>query len=112
MEKYLLPLCPVETTLLLISNRWKILIIQNLLDGTKRFKQLQRSLNGITPKVLTTNLKDMEKAGLVIRTVYAEVPPRVEYQLTETGLSLKPILDAMAVWGDVYKKNNRFKTVI
>lgn len=104
MEKNNLPACPVETTLLLISNRWKILIIQNLLTETKRFKQLQRSLNGITPKVLTSNLKDMEKAGLLTRTVYAEVPPRVEYSLTSTGLSLQPILEEMAVWGKIYQE--------
>ena len=90
-----LPVCPVETTLMLISNRWKVLIIRDLLDGTKRFGELKRSVGNISQKVLTANLRTMEESGLLTRKVYPEVPPRVEYTLTETGYSLKPILDAM-----------------
>lgn len=99
-----LPACPVETTLLLIGDKWKVLIIRDLLTGTKRFNELMRSVTGITQKVLTSHLRAMEAAGLVSRKVYAEVPPRVEYTLTETGYSLKPILDSMVAWGDGYKK--------
>lgn len=103
MEKEL-PACPVETTLMLISDRWKVLIIRDLLGGTKRFGELKKSIGKISQKVLTANLRSMEENGLVIRTVYAEVPPRVEYTLTETGYSLKPILDAMVEWGTDYKR--------
>ena len=95
--------CPVETTLMLISDRWKVLIIRDLLDGTKRFGELKKSIGHITQKVLTANLRDMEASGLLTRKVYAEVPPRVEYTLTETGYSLKPILDAMVAWGTEYR---------
>ncbi|MBQ7232507.1 MAG: helix-turn-helix transcriptional regulator [Bacillales bacterium] len=101
-----LPVCPVETTLMLISNRWKVLIIRDLLDGTKRFGELKRSVGNISQKVLTTNLRTMEESGLLTRKVYPEVPPRVEYTLTETGYSLKPILDAMDAWGTRYKQKN------
>lgn len=100
-----LPACPVETTLSLISSRWTVLIIRELLTGTKRFNELKRSINNISQKVLTSNLRNLEENGLIERTVYAEVPPRVEYSLTETGLSLKPILDAMWDWGINYKKS-------
>lgn len=99
-----LPACPVETTLLLMGNRWKVLIIRDLLDGTKRFGELKKSIGNISQKVLTTNLRTMEEAGLVNRKVYAEVPPRVEYSLTSTGKSLEPILDAMRDWGEEYKQ--------
>lgn len=99
-----IPDCPVEMTLQLIGNKWKVLIIRDLLTGTKRFSELKRSVTGITQKVLTSNLRDMEEAGLLTRTVYPEVPPRVEYALTETGRSLEPILDAMMVWGNSYKE--------
>ncbi len=99
-----LPECPVEMTLQLIGDKWKVLIIRDLLDGTKRFNELMRSVNGITQKVLTSHLRAMEAAGLVNRKVYPEVPPRVEYSLTETGLSLKPVLDSMVMWGLEYKK--------
>ena len=102
MEKNL-PACPVETTLMLISDRWKVLIIRDLLDGTKRFGELKRSGGNVSQKVLTANLRAMEESGLLTRTVYAEVPPRVEYTLTETGYSLKPVLDAMMAWGTAYK---------
>ena len=99
-----MPDCPVETTLQLIGDKWKVLIIRDLLTGTKRFNELMRSVTGITQKVLTSHLRAMEAAGLVNRKVYPEVPPRVEYSLTETGYSLKPILDSMVAWGDGYKR--------
>lgn len=99
-----LPACPVETTLMLISDRWKVLIIRDLLEGTKRFGALKKSVGSISQKVLTANLRSMEEIGLLTRKVYPEVPPRVEYTLTETGYSLKPILDAMVEWGMEYKE--------
>jgi len=97
---------PVETTLMLIGDKWKVLILRDLMPGTKRFGELKKSIGSVSQKVLTAQLRDMEKKGLVSRKVYAEVPPRVEYSLTETGKSLKPILDAMGNWGEEYKKNN------
>ncbi len=105
MEKNL-PDCPVETTLMLISDRWKVLIIRDLLGGTRRFGEIKKSLGSISQKVLTANLRSMEDSGLLMRKVYPEVPPRVEYTLTETGYSLKPILDAMVEWGTEYKRKN------
>jgi DNA-binding HxlR family transcriptional regulator len=105
MEKNL-PACPVETTLMLISDRWKVLIIRDLLEGTKRFGELKKSVGNVSQKVLTANLRSMEDSGLLTRKVYPEVPPRVEYTLTETGYSLKSILDAMVEWGTEYKKKN------
>ena len=98
-----LPACPVETTLMLISNRWNVLILRDLMEGTKRFGELKKSLGDISQKVLTANLRAMEENGLLIRTVYAQVPPKVEYALTDTGYSLKPILDAMVQWGTKYQ---------
>ena len=98
-----MPDCPIETTLTLISNRWKVLILWDLLGGVKRFGELKKLLGGISQKVLTANLRQMEEAGLLTRTVYAEVPPRVEYALTETGRSLRPVLEAMLEWGTRYK---------
>lgn len=103
-DKETLPPCPVETTLLLIGNKWKVLILRDLLDGTKRFGELKRSIGSVSQKVLTQQLRAMENDGLVHREVYAEVPPRVEYSLTELGESLKPILDAMLNWGMDYKE--------
>lgn len=100
----ILPACPVETTLMLIGDKWKVLILRDLIDGKKRFGELKKSIGSVSQKVLTAQLRDMEKKGLVIRTVYAEVPPRVEYELTDTGCSLKPILDAMWAWGEGYKE--------
>ena len=100
-----LPACPVETTLMLIGNKWKVLILRDLINGTKRFGELKRSIGSVSQKVLTTQLRDMEEKGLVERKVYAEVPPRVEYTLTGTGYSLKPILEAMYNWGEGYKKS-------
>ena len=105
MEKNL-PACPVETTLMLISDRWKVLIIRELLDGTKRFGEIKKSVGNISQKVLTANLRSMEDRGLLTRKVYPEVPPRVEYTLTETGYSLKTVLDAMVAWGTEYKLKN------
>ena len=98
-----LPACPVETTLTLIGDKWKVLILRDLLAGTKRFGELKKSIGTVSQKVLTTQLRQMEQCGLVIRTVYAEVPPRVEYTLTELGYSLRPVLDAMGAWGTEYK---------
>lgn len=103
-DKETLPPCPVETTLLLIGNKWKVLILRDLIDGTKRFGELKRSIGSVSQKVLTQQLRAMESDGLVHREVYAEVPPRVEYSLTELGESLKPILDAMLNWGMDYKE--------
>ena len=98
-----LPACPVETTLMLIGDKWKVLILRDLMDGTKRFGELKKSIGHVTQKVLTAQLRDMEESGLLTRTVYAEVPPRVEYRLTDLGRSLEPILDAMRNWGEAYK---------
>lgn len=103
-----LPACPVETTLSLIGNKWQVLILRDLvLNGTMRFKELQRSIGKISQKVLTSNLRTMEDAGLVHREVFPEVPPRVEYSLTETGETLKPVLDALWEWGEGYKETLR-----
>ena len=99
-----LPACPVEMTLTLISDKWKVLILRDLLTGTKRFGELKKSVGHVTQKVLTAQLRQMEQSGLVNRKVYAEVPPRVEYTLTELGYSLKPILDAMWSWGAGYQQ--------
>ena len=101
-----LPACPVETTLTLIGDKWKVLILRDLLPGTKRFGELKKSIGNVSQKVLTAQLRDMESSGLLTRTVYAEVPPRVEYSLTDLGKSLKPILDAMWNWGEEYKTQN------
>jgi DNA-binding HxlR family transcriptional regulator len=98
-----LPACPVETALTLMGDRWKVLIVRDLLTGTKRFGELKRSLDGISQKVLTQHLRIMEENGLLHREVFAEVPPRVEYSLTELGRSLKTIHDAMWQWGEEYK---------
>lgn len=98
-----LPACPVETTLILISDKWKILIVRDLLTGTKRFSELRRSIGHISQKALTSNLRQMEADGLVHRKVYPEVPPRVEYSLTDTGHSLKTVIDALWNWGEDYK---------
>lgn len=99
-----LPACPVEVTLMLISDRWKVLILRDLLSGTKRFGELKKSIGSISQKVLTSNLRSMEEDGLLTRKVYAEVPPRVEYTLTELGESLRPILCAMQQWGLEYQE--------
>ena len=101
-----LPACPVETTLMLIGDKWKVLILRDLMDGTRRFGELKKSIGTVSQKVLTAQLRDMEEKGLLTRKVYAEVPPRVEYTLTETGYSLKPVLDAMWAWGADYQAKN------
>ena len=100
------PACPVETTLMLIGDKWKVLILRELMNGTRRFGELKRAIGTVSQKVLTAQLRDMEEKGLLTRKVYAEVPPRVEYTLTDTGYSLKPILDAMVVWGTDYQQKN------
>ncbi|MCI6729688.1 MAG: helix-turn-helix domain-containing protein [Candidatus Faecousia sp.] len=101
-----LPACPVETTLMLIGDKWKVLILRDLMNGTKRFGELKKSIGTVSQKVLTAQLRDMEEKGLLTRKVYAEVPPRVEYTLTGTGYSLKPVLDAMWAWGAAYQAKN------
>lgn len=103
MKKDQLPACPVETTLTLIGDKWKVLILRDLMPGTKRFGELRKSVGDVSQKVLAAQLRDMEKSGLVHREVYAEVPPRVEYSLTPLGRSLKPVLDSMWAWGEGYK---------
>ena len=102
-----LPACPVETTLTLISDKWKVLVLRDLMPGTKRFGELKKSIGNVSQKVLTAQLRQMEDNGLLIRTVYPEVPPRVEYTLTELGYSLKPILEAMWNWGQSYKAQKK-----
>lgn len=98
-----LPACPVETTLLLIGEKWKVLILRELVTGTKRFGELRRAIPSISQKMLTQQLRSMELDNLLVRKVYPEVPPKVEYSLTETGRSLKIILDAMVTWGEQYQ---------
>lgn len=105
INKTELPACPVETTLMLIGNKWKVLILRDLRSGTKRFGELKKSVTGISQKVLTANLRDMEGNGILTREVFPEVPPRVEYTLTDLGHSMMPILDAMEQWGTAYKYN-------
>ena len=101
----LLPECPVATTVSLIGSKWKLLIMRNLLARPWRFNELQKNLEGVSQKVLTDSLRSMESDGIIIRTVYAEVPPRVEYSLSELGESMRPIISAMEVWGSEYKKS-------
>ena len=98
-----LPDCPVATTVQLIGNKWKLLIIRNLLVRPWRFNELHKSLEGISQKVLTDSLRQMEANGIITRTVYPEVPPRVEYALSPLGESMRPILDSMQAWGEAYK---------
>lgn len=105
MKKDELPVCPVQTTVQIIGSKWKLLIIRNLLVRPWRFNELKKSLEGISQKVLTDSLRALEADGIIIRTVYAEVPPRVEYSLSELGESMRPILDAMSTWGTNYKEN-------
>lgn len=99
-----LPLCPVATTVQLIGSKWKLLILRNLLVRPWRFNELQRNLEGISQKVLTDSLRQLEADGIVLRTAYAEVPPRVEYSLTPLGESLRQLLDVMQQWGENYKQ--------
>lgn len=100
-----MPRCPAEITLALVGDRWKILIIRELLFGTKRFGELRKRLAGISQKVLTQHLRAMEESGLVNREVFAEVPPKVEYSLTDTGRSLKPVFDVICRWGEEYRES-------
>ncbi len=100
-----LPACPVETSLLMIGDKWKILIIRDLMDSTKRFGELRKSITGVSQKVLTDKLRDMEASKLLTRKVYAQVPPKVEYSLTDLGKSLQPVLCSLAEWGNAYKQN-------
>ena len=103
LTKEELPECPVATTVQLIGSKWKLLILRNLMQRPWRFNELRKDLEGISQKVLTDSLRSMQEDGIVTRTVYPEVPPRVEYSLTELGRSLEPILDAMRNWGEGYK---------
>ena len=104
-----LPACPVETTLTLISDKWKVLILRDLMPGTKRFGELKKSIGTVSQKVLTAQLREMEQSGLLTRTVYPEVPPRVEYALSDLGESMRPIIDVMQRWGLEYQARMRQK---
>ncbi|MCD7951189.1 MAG: helix-turn-helix transcriptional regulator [Erysipelotrichaceae bacterium] len=105
IKKEDLPECPVATTVQLIGSKWKLLILRDLLTGTKRYNELRRSLAGISQKVLTESLKSMVEDGIVIRTAYPEVPPRVEYSLSPLGESMRPVIASMEQWGNEYKKS-------
>lgn len=105
IKKENLPECPVATTVQLVGSKWKLLILRDLLTGTKRYNELRRSLSGISQKVLTSTLKSMVEDGIVIRTAYPEVPPRVEYSLSPLGETMRPLISAMEQWGIEYKKN-------
>jgi DNA-binding HxlR family transcriptional regulator len=98
-----LPDCPVEIALMMIGTKWKVLILRELATGTKRFSELKHGIHGVTQKMLTQQLRDMEEDGLVIRTVYPVVPPKVEYRLSDTGKTLQPVLDALHHWGEDYR---------
>lgn len=98
--------CPVEYTASIISNKWKVLILRDLFEGTKRYNELTRSVVGISAKVLTQNLRDLESDGIISRKVYPEVPPRVEYSITDMGLELKEILDVMKAFGEKYQQKD------
>ena len=106
LTKEELPACPVATTVQMIGSKWKLLIMRNLLARPWRFNELKKDLEGISQKVLTDSLRSMEADGIITRTVYPEVPPRVEYALSELGESMRPIMDAMEIWGTEYKKRN------
>lgn len=109
-ENITLPECPVAITVQLIGSKWKLLILRNLLLRPWRFNELQRSLSGISQKVLTDSLRSMEADGLVTRTVYAEVPPRVEYALSDIGYSMRPVLEEMRKWGEAYRSRTGERT--
>ncbi len=106
LTKEELPVCPVATTVQMIGSKWKLLIMRNLLVRPWRFNELKKDLEGISQKVLTDSLRSMESDGIITRTVYPEVPPRVEYALSELGESMRPIMDAMEAWGRAYKEQN------
>lgn len=99
--------CPVQNALMIVGNKWDVLIVLNLLDGKKRFGALRDSIGKITQKVLTSNLRELESDGIVKRTVFKEVPPHVEYELTQFGFSLKPAIDALAIWGEQYAEAHK-----
>lgn len=103
LTKEELPACPVATIVQLIGNKWKLLIIRNLLGGVQRFNEMRRTIPGISQKVLTDNLRALEEDGIVYREVFAEVPPKVEYSLTELGKSLQPVFNSMIEWGEEYQ---------
>lgn len=103
LTKEEMPACPVDTTVALIGSKWKLLIMRNLLARPWRFNELKKDLQGISQKVLTDSLRSMEADGIITRTVYAEVPPRVEYALSELGESMRPIIKSMEEWGIFYK---------
>ena len=105
LTKEELPACPVATTVQMIGSKWKLLIMRNLLQRPWRFNELKKDLEGISQKVLTNSLRSMEADGIITRTVYPEVPPRVEYALSDLGESMRPIMDAMEIWGTEYKKS-------
>ena len=105
LTKEEMPACPVATTVALIGSKWKLLIMRNLLQCPWRFNELKKDLEGISQKVLTDSLRSMEADGIITRTVYPEVPPRVEYALSDLGESMRPIMDAMEIWGTEYKKS-------
>lgn len=105
LTKEELPACPVATTVQMIGSKWKLLIMRNLLQRPWRFNELKKGLEGISQKVLTDSLRSMEADGIITRTVYPEVPPRVEYALSDLGESMRPIMDAMEIWGTEYKKS-------
>ena len=107
LTKEEMPACPVATTVALIGSKWKLLILRNLMARPWRFNELKKDLNGVSQKVLTDSLRSLEEDGIVTRTVYPEVPPRVEYTLTDLGCSLKPILDAMQNWGEAYQAKSK-----
>lgn len=104
LTKEELPSCPVATTVQLIGNKWKLLILRNLLAGTQRFNEIRKTVPGISQKVLTENLRSMEEDGIITRKVYAEVPPRVEYSLSDLGKTMRPIIKAMEIWGTGYQE--------
>lgn len=105
LTKEELPACPVATTVQMIGSKWKLLIMRNLLQRPWRFNELKKDLEGISQKVLTDSLRSMEADGIITRTVYPEVPTRVEYALSDLGESMRPIMDAMEIWGTEYKKS-------
>lgn len=111
MSQNSLSACPVEVTLNMIENKWKVLILRDLMSGTKRFGELKKSIGNITQKVLTSNLRSMEEDGLLIRKVYPQVPPKVEYTLTDLGYSLKIVTEAMLEWGTLYKEATQEKAI-
>lgn len=104
-KNYDIPACPVALTIGLIGSKWKLFVLRDLSNGTKRFGQLHKSIPGVSQKMLTQTLRDMERDGLLTRQVYPEVPPRVEYTLSKTGHSLQPLISDMAAWGEKYRKN-------